>query len=615
MKSIITSLSRLIIPVLAVFCVFTSCSESAEDEPVTPAPKSRESYTIMLYMSASSLDNYSAHYVTQAIYHGLPDSVNMVVEMKPTAARNCKTLNGTVRFDIADQAELKGSETMPHTIQDYVGSLDILDQNVKNVEMYGDTLVKMNTGEELCKFMMWAKEKHPADHYILITMGHGTGWTTVFDGMSDGADAAAQSVGTRASLCDSFIDGGNSYLSLDQMTGAISKAMGGQHLDLLYCNNCLMGCLENYTAYADVADYVIGTCEPTIAYGINTAKFLDQIDKVCSGEQSLYDSMKDYVDYACSKEWWDMADNLYVDINVTDLSKMAGVNAAFKQFADFMAENYSKASSSTGVLNSFEDAIPQTLTNCFMFAGQIVAVGSSTIQLIRQAEDEGVFIPESMPKYDDVGMVTLDGYAAYYFLKWLTAREDQQPTKEGFEAWREVECMGNSTFYMSEYVAADYMLQVANQLQKDGLTDLAAQALEIRNTYLEALRDACHIAATGLGDNDPYEVASFSVNINAAGPATYSYIEAYKQAAEAYAESGYEDFDVLNMIRTYYGVVPPYYTVSNFTVTQDMMLGFYQHLRFDKATGWSRVFSYINNVANWANTQDRFIRDHPYTEK
>ena len=442
-----TLLTRLIIPVLVAFSVLTSCSDSNADGPVTPPSKSRESYTIMLYMSASKLDDYCAHYVTQAIYHGLPDSVNFVVEMKPTTARNCKTLNGTVRFDIADQAELKGSETMPHTIKDYDGSLTILDQNVKNVEMYGDTLVKMNSGEEICKFMKWAKEKHPADHYILISMGHGTGWTTVYDGMTDGADATAQIASSRASVSDSFIDNGNSYISLDQMTGAISEAMGGKHLDLLYCNNCLMGTLENYTAYANVADYVIGTCEPTIAHGINTAKLLDQIDNVCSGKQSLYDSMKDYCDYACSKDWWDMPneDNIYVDINVTDLSKMAGVNAAFKQFADFVAENYSKASSSTGVLNSFEDAIPQTLTNCYMYAGSMMVAGSSTIQLIRQAESEGIFIPQSMPQYNEVGMVTLDGYAAYYFLQWLTAREEEHPTKEGFEAWKEVECMGNGT--------------------------------------------------------------------------------------------------------------------------------------------------------------------------
>ena len=157
------------------------------------------------------------------------------------------------------------------------------------------------------------------------------------------------------------------------------------------------------------------------------------------------------------------------------------------------------------------------------------------------------------------------------------------------------------------------MLQVANRLQKDGLTDLAAKAREIRNTYLDALRDACHIAATGLGDNDPYEVASFSVNINAAGPATYSYMEAYRQADEVYEQSGCEDVDASNMIRTYYSVLPSYYIASNYAVTQEMMLGYYQHLLFDKATSWSRVFKYINNVANWANTQDRFLRDHPYS--
>ena len=599
--------TRLIVSAIAFCCLLFSCSDADSDGGSdTPAGKSRESYTILLYINASKMDNYCAHYVTQAIHHGLPDSVNMVVEMKPSNARGCKNLCGTVRFDIADQTMLKDSESMPHTIQDYKGSLDSLDTYVSNVEMYGDTLVKMNTGDELCKFIQWGRKKHPADHYILINVGHGTGWTTVYDGITDGAD---KTIGSRASMSDTFIDGGSTYISLDQMTTAIATAMNGEHLDLFYCNNCLMGSLENYTAYADVADYIVGTCEPTIGYGINTAKFLDLLDNVCAGRQTLYDSMKDYCDYACSKEWWQTDDDVYADISITDLSKMSTINAVFKQFADFVADNYDKAYTAGKGINYFENAIPQTLTNCYMYVGTILASSAST-PLLRKAEADGAFLTGHEPIFTaNDALAYLDGYAAYFFLKWLSEKESEQPTVEGFKAWAEIASMSNTSF-TSEYVAADYMLQVADQLQKAGLTDLAAQAATIRSAYLDALRDACHIAATSLGGNDPYEVASFSVNINAAGPATYTYIDALEKAQEAYVQSGYQDLGAAQMLRTYLTVAPSYYLESDHTVTPDMMLGYYQHLLFDKATGWSSIFQYINNAATWSETQDRFLRDY-----
>ena len=115
----------LVCAMAAAAClVLASCKDdniASQDE--TPATKAESgTYTIMFYANASGqlgLDDAIAHYLTQAIYHGATDKVNMTVEVKFSTAKNLTNLTGVERFDLADQADLKDSNDMPHTYDDF----------------------------------------------------------------------------------------------------------------------------------------------------------------------------------------------------------------------------------------------------------------------------------------------------------------------------------------------------------------------------------------------------------------------------------------------------------------------------------------------------------------
>ena len=244
---------------LLVATVFTACKEEEAASSDTPAQEANDkgTYTIMLYASASgaAMDDFPAHYITDAIHHGLPEGVNMTAEVKFSETSELTNMTGVSRLDIADQAELKGSNLMPHTYTDFEGSKKALDENAKNVIRYGEPQQLMNKPEEITRFIKWSREKHPADHYVLLLVGHGNGWSVKEDGQADGMSA-------RSSMTGSY-DSTNSKISLDRMVYAINQGMDGEKIDGLFLNNCLMETLENYTGYATVAKYVIATLEVT----------------------------------------------------------------------------------------------------------------------------------------------------------------------------------------------------------------------------------------------------------------------------------------------------------------------------------------------------------------
>ena len=586
---------------LLVITVFTACKD--EEPADTPAHTDTDSgtYTIMLYASAcgATMDDFPAHYITDAIYHGLPEGVNMTAEIKFSNARELTNMRGISRLDIADQSALKGSNLMPHTYTDFNGSMAALDQNAKNIIQYGDTLQFMNKAEEITSFIEWSRAKHPADHYILLLVGHGKGWSAKSDGKVDG-------MSSRSSMSDSF-DSTKGMISLDQMTNAISLAMGGEKIDALFLNNCVMETLENYTAYADIAKYVVGTFEVTQDEGTDVGTLLDRVADVSRGTKTFFDAMAEYCDHACSDEWFAKTPSYYCDIAVTDLSKMGSVNEAFKAFADFAVANYDHATYGTlGVNNVFDTAIRNTLTNVEFDSFAFVTSSATTISYIRQAEEEGAFPDFATP--DDRGLyATLNPYGAIFFLNWLENKNNTEPTTDGFTSWLEVYSLATKNF-QSMYVAADYMQQIIDVMKAQSLDALAAEAETLREKYMEAVKASTHAAATNLIDGEtPYDVASFAVSIL---PASNKFDAMIPQYADILAEyqKDRSNTDVLCTLQMYRSVLPSYYVADG--ITPDEVLGYYRHTLFNAATRWDRFLALLSTANSYATAVDRKLRSY-----
>ena len=593
---------------LSVFCLLlctfiTSCSnETTPTEGDTTIDKG--SYTIMLYSPANGpdLDDATAHYITQAIYRGLPENVNMTVETKFTVSDNLTRLAGINRYDIADQADLKGSDLMPHTVADFSGSTKALDENIKNVEYYGDKTVLMCKGEEIKKFIQWSRDKHPADHYVLILIGHGLGWTPWYDGVSDG-------MASRASMCDAY-DSKGDYISLDEMVSAISDGMDGQKLDVLFCNNCLMQSLENLTGYAEVANYAVAATEVTMAEGINTSVFLDRIDDAAQGRQTLFNAMASYCDYACSDQWWGRNDTYYSDLGVTDLSKMGKINAAFKQFADFADNHFADAIyGNYATFNVFEEAMDNTITNTELYKMALIAptiTDPAQVAIIDKAIADGEFPDYAQPTKTSGGY-SFDNYSTRSLLAWMQEHVEESFTNDGITLYCSLYYYG-AFFFIAEYVAADYMQQVIDMLSSKGFTALASEAQQIRDNYMAAVKDASHMAATNLkGAQTPYDVVSYSVNIQPTSDAMDNINKSFDELMACISDLP-GDIDKIQLFVTAAAATPSYH--SSCKLSAEQVYGYYQHTLFDNATGWSRFFNRLTKASTAAKAQDRKVRNY-----
>jgi hypothetical protein len=150
----------------------------------------------------------------------------------------------------------------------------------------------MGHPDTLASFVSWAKRKYPARRHMLILWDHGDGWRRLHTVSPQVNSAAAKEIrradavaaeavrsargGTARSLgslvsIDRTLDAPHRAISMDQtdmdrlymreVQTSLEAALGGQRLDMIGFDACLMAMVENGFAMRRVADVLVGSEE------------------------------------------------------------------------------------------------------------------------------------------------------------------------------------------------------------------------------------------------------------------------------------------------------------------------------------------------------------------
>lgn len=227
-------MKRMIARILAVFAIlFVLCTEVN----AAAAKKEAKEWTFMIFMNAdNNLDQ------------------NAVKDMKEMRAIGENT-------DIANVIVMVDRENAPAVTYNITGTKQEVLTKHGEIDM-GDYKVYANFVKDTIK-------KFPAQHYCSIIWNHGTGWKAIkrANGMVKGISYDEQS--------------GN-HMSTAQIGFAlkeIKKALGGNKLDLLCFDACLMQMAEVAYTVRDGADYIVASEEVEPGEGYPYKEIFSKLQK------------------------------------------------------------------------------------------------------------------------------------------------------------------------------------------------------------------------------------------------------------------------------------------------------------------------------------------------
>lgn len=197
-------------------------------------------WTIMVYADADDdvLEGSIWFDVNEMEMIGSTPQVNIIVQLDRASGGfdGDGDWTDTRRFYITRDEDL-GSITSP--VVEYIGEAD------------------MGNPQTLVDFATWAMRTYPAKKYALIMSDHGAGWAP---GFSD-------------------LDSGGS-LTLPEITSAIAtiqSQMGGQKIELLGFDACLMGMIEVYGSLYPYTNYMVASQEVEPAPGWAYAGWMEKL--------------------------------------------------------------------------------------------------------------------------------------------------------------------------------------------------------------------------------------------------------------------------------------------------------------------------------------------------
>jgi hypothetical protein len=132
-------------------------------------------------------------------------------------------------------------------------------------------LGEVNTGSPntLVDFVAWAAKEYPANHYMLVLLGHGGGWTYY---------------GSDSSTTDLSSESGHDSLSMEELDQALAEITNNTEIkkfDMVVWHACMMDQLDVMTIIAPYANYAVASEENLLAPGwnyITALKMLQELD-------------------------------------------------------------------------------------------------------------------------------------------------------------------------------------------------------------------------------------------------------------------------------------------------------------------------------------------------
>ena len=219
------------------------------DAPVlsqSPGDPNRGDWTIMVYVTASDLEDYAAIDVN---------------EIEKAVSELPGTVNVTVLWD---QSELRQTYATDNGQQPAWGgtgqAVITADRNMASIRTHFDLLGEKNTGDPstLVDFVTWSKETAPADKYGLILWDHGAG----LEGFN----------------YDNFDPGPSDYLTTQELATAMTGlSQNGPAVDLLSFDACLMSMAEVGYELRNVTDVFVSSQELVGGDGHNYITLLDTL--------------------------------------------------------------------------------------------------------------------------------------------------------------------------------------------------------------------------------------------------------------------------------------------------------------------------------------------------
>ncbi len=315
MKRILSLIMDVLL--LGVLTFTVSCSnddDNVQPEPAPDGPATEQTtYTVMLYgCGGAYLDEYLDYNLNQIEVYGKHSRVNFT---------------GLVKYSASCQSDPDKTGTRLYTLTD---------EGLKNEKKH-EASYRLDNPEHLSDFIKEAKEKMPADKYILIVRSYGQEF-----GYNDKPVQTSYPEGGSQSRVAAYDDNTSTALSVYELEKGIKDA--DVKFDLVYFDLRKFGMAETYYQLKDCASYIMASSHPTPYQGGNYARLMNDLQE----NDSLADAIKSYVPATVKN--WDTAESGTADLECYDMKYM-----------DEFAQQMTTATSELIKLRQKETDVPEGL--------------------------------------------------------------------------------------------------------------------------------------------------------------------------------------------------------------------------------------------------------------
>ena len=287
-----------------IFCLVVAMISScaAEEQPIAPETAQERSYTIICYFSSGELDVDVAETLNNLEKLTVSKSINILGIVKWTRGRSTQ-------------------------YSDSSGSVKSFQYNHSKHKLtfsdYGNAQFRINDAQNIANVITWAKDKAPADEYIVMFFGHGMAYHPKCDAI------------TRGTLYDQYY---KEYTGIGTIVEAFERAQ--THFSLTIFDSCLMNTMEYITELASYTDYYLASSHVSFTTYHELSLLVEGLMEF-SGEQNC---VLRGADYAITQEF----DRFYTDSRdisdkmVTDCRAVPALNERIDQFVDIVVSLYSE---------------------------------------------------------------------------------------------------------------------------------------------------------------------------------------------------------------------------------------------------------------------------------
>lgn len=216
----------------------------------------------------------------------------------------------------------------------------------------GNEELNMGDPNTLKNFVQFVRQNYPSSHYALVLWNHGGGWKS---------DIPLENTPAKAVAWDD--SSGGDCLTMPEVKNALLAALGGDKLDVIGFDACLMAMAEVAYQLKDTANVLIASEEVEWAPGWDYSAFLDSL---CVSRRDTYDFARSVIDtYAAFYDARETA----VTLSAVDLTKMDSYITDLNAFIDNTLLKTPKDLLMTRRTNSLS-FMQYTYTDLNSFAGQ-----------------------------------------------------------------------------------------------------------------------------------------------------------------------------------------------------------------------------------------------------